>query len=82
LKEKIDHIFTKSEVLQEFQDVLGYYYLATTIDKNQKSQALVRVLDKVFKYAEKKQWPQKAVIFTRISPHSRSPREIVRKCWI
>lgn len=61
---EIDHKFTKEEVLQEFKDVLAYYHLATTIDKNQKSQALVGVLDKVFKYAEKKQWPQKAVIFT------------------
>lgn len=61
---EIDHKFTKDEVLQELKDVLAYYHLATTIDKNQKSQALVRVLDKVFKYAEKKQWPQKAVIFT------------------
>ena len=61
---EIDHKFTKEEVIQEIKDVLAYYHLATTIDKNQKSQALVRVLDKVFKYAEKKQWPQKAVIFT------------------
>ena len=61
---EIDHKFTKEEVIREIKDVLEYYHLATTIDKNQKSQALVRVLDKVFKYAEKKQWPQKAVIFT------------------
>lgn len=61
---EIDHKFTKEEVLQEFKDVLSYHHLANTIDKNQKSQALVRVLDKVFKYADKKQWPQKAVIFT------------------
>lgn len=61
---EIDHKFTKEEVIQEFQDVLRYYFLATTIDKNQKSQALVRVLSKVFKYAEKKNWPQKTVIFT------------------
>lgn len=64
VEREIDHKFTKEEVLQEFRDILGYYHLATTIDKNQKSQALVRVLDKVFKHAEKKQWPQKAVIFT------------------
>ncbi|OQW98817.1 MAG: hypothetical protein BWK68_00070 [Elusimicrobia bacterium A5] len=64
IEREIDHKFTRDEVSQEFRDVLGYYHLATTIDKNQKSQALVRVLDKVFKYAEKKQWPQKAVIFT------------------
>ncbi|MDP3729876.1 MAG: SNF2-related protein, partial [bacterium] len=64
IEREIDHKFTKDEVSQEFRDVLGYYHLATTIDKNQKSQALVRVLDKVFKYAEKKRWPQKVVIFT------------------
>lgn len=61
---EIDHKFTAEEVLKEFKDVLSYYHLATTIDKNQKSQALVHVLNKVFRYAEKKQWPQKAVIFT------------------
>ncbi len=64
VEREIDHKFTRDEVSQEFRDVLGYYHLATTINKNQKSQALVRVLNKVFKYAEKKQWPQKAVIFT------------------
>lgn len=61
---EIDHKFTKEEVLQELRDVLNYYFLASTIDENQKSQALIRVLAKVFKHAEKKVWPQKAVIFT------------------
>ncbi len=64
VEREIDHKFTKEEVINELKDVLSYYYLATTIDKNQKSQALVRVLDKVFKYADKQTWPQKAVIFT------------------
>ncbi|MBU1130736.1 DEAD/DEAH box helicase family protein [Patescibacteria group bacterium] len=68
LKEKvereIDHKFTKEEILTELQDVLYFYYLASTIDINQKSQALIRVLKKVFAHAEKKKWPQKAVIFT------------------
>jgi hypothetical protein len=64
VEREIDHKFTKDEVLQELKDVLSYYYLASSIDRNQKSQALVRVLDKVFKYAEKQSWPQKAVIFT------------------
>jgi len=64
VEREIDHKFIKEEVLQEFRDVLGYHHLATTIDKNQKSQALVSILDKVLRYAEKKQWPQKAVVFT------------------
>ncbi len=63
-KREIDHKFTREEVLQELKDILGYYFLAATIDENQKSQALVRVLDKVFKHADKTDWPQKAVIFT------------------
>jgi SNF2 family DNA or RNA helicase len=63
-KREIDHKFTREEVLQELRDILGYYYLASTIDENQKSQALVKVLAKVFQHAEKTQWPQKAVIFT------------------
>lgn len=65
IKEReIDHKFTKEEVIKEFEDVLSYYYLATSIDKNQKSQSLIRALQKVFDHAEKKKWPKKAVIFT------------------
>lgn len=61
---EIDHEFTKEEVISEFRDVLSFYFLATSIDKNQKSQSLVRALNKVFAHAEKKSWPKKAVIFT------------------
>lgn len=64
VEREIDHKFTKEEVMQELQDVLGFHFLASTIDQNQKSQALVRVLNKVFKHADKQGWPQKAVIFT------------------
>lgn len=65
IKEReIDHKFTKEEIIEEFKDVLGYYFLATSIDKNQKSQSLIRALNKVFDHAEKKKWPKKAVIFT------------------
>ena len=55
---------TKEEVLDEFRDVLGYYFLAQSITKNQKSQALVGALKRIFKHADKMKWPQKAVIFT------------------
>lgn len=61
---EIDHKFTKEEVLEEFRDVLSYYYLASVITENQKSQALVSILNKIFNYANKKGWPEKAVIFT------------------
>ncbi|TSC90374.1 MAG: helicase/type iii restriction enzyme [Microgenomates group bacterium Gr01-1014_5] len=61
---EIDHKFSKEEIISEFKDVLGYYLLATSIDKNQKSQSLIRALKKVFDHAEKKNWPKKAVIFT------------------
>lgn len=61
---EIDHVFTEEEIINELNDVLEYYFLATTISENQKSQALVRILKKVFDYAQKKRWPQKAVIFT------------------
>lgn len=63
-KETQQYEFTKEEVLQEFKDVLNYFYLATTIEKNQKSQSLLRILEKIFKEAEKRNWPKKAVIFT------------------
>lgn len=61
---EIDHKFTEEEIFTELKDVLRYYFLATTISTNQKSQALVRTLKRVFEYAQKKNWPQKAVIFT------------------
>ena len=61
---EIDHKFTKEEVQKEFEDVLIYHYLATTISVNAKSQALTNVLKKVFSYATTKEWPQKVVIFT------------------
>lgn len=61
---EIDHVFTKEEIFSELSDVLSYFYLASSISVNQKSQALVRGLKKVFEYAKKKNWPQKAVIFT------------------
>ena len=61
---EINHVFTSDEIIKEFKDVLSYFYLASTIDINQKSQALVRALKKVFEHALKKGWPEKAVIFT------------------
>lgn len=65
IKEReIDHKFTKEEIANELKDVLKFYFLATSIDKNQKSQSLIRALQKVFNHAEKKNWPKKAVIFT------------------
>ncbi len=65
IKEReIDHKFTKEEIIDEFKDMLGFYFLATSIDKNQKSQSLIRALHKVFDHAKKKKWPRKAVIFT------------------
>src|SRR3989344_2996476 len=65
IKEReIDHKFTKEEIISEFKDMLGFYFLATSIDKNQKSQSLIRALQKVFDHARKKKWPRKAVIFT------------------
>ena len=45
---EIDHIFTKEEIFSELNDVLNYFYLASSISINQKSQALVKVLKKVF----------------------------------
>lgn len=63
-EKEIDHKFMKEEVFSELKDVLTYYYLATTISVNQKSQALIRILKRVLSHAEKRQWPQKVVVFT------------------
>lgn len=58
------HEFTQEEVISELRDVLGYYFLASSITENQKSQALLKILKKIWKHADKMTWPQKAVIFT------------------
>ncbi|EKE13608.1 MAG: hypothetical protein ACD_12C00889G0002 [uncultured bacterium] len=63
-QKEIEHKFSKEEVLAEFKDVINYFFLASSISVNQKSQALVRSLKRLFEHAQKKEWPQKAVIFT------------------
>ena len=63
-KKEAHHEFTLEEVIAELRDVLGYYFLASSIQKNQKSQALLKILKKIWKHADKMKWPKKAVIFT------------------
>ncbi len=61
---EIDHEFTKEEVLEEFEYILRYLFLARSIQKNEKGQALIKALTRVFEVNKKHGWPNKAVIFT------------------
>src|SRR3989344_1488916 len=63
-KREIDHKFTKEEVLEEYEYILQYLFLARSIKKNGKGQALIKALAKIFEYNKKHGWPDKAVIFT------------------
>ncbi|MBM3227781.1 hypothetical protein FJZ27_02870 [Candidatus Peribacteria bacterium] len=61
---EIDHVFTEEEVQEEYSYVLSYLFLARSIRKNEKGQALLKALDRVFEVNQKRGWPDKAVIFT------------------
>lgn len=64
VEREIDHQFTKEEVLEELEYILGYLFLARSIRKNEKGQALLKALKRVFEVNKKNGWPDKAVIFT------------------
>jgi superfamily II DNA or RNA helicase len=63
-KREVEHTFTKEEVFEEYEYILSYLFLARSIKRNQKGQALINVLAKIFEYNDKQGWPDKAVIFT------------------
>ena len=61
---KTGHQFTEEEVKAEFNYILHYLFLAKSIQKNMKGEALVRALSRIFKFNHKQGWPEKVVIFT------------------
>jgi len=65
IKPRIDvELFSDEEIRKEIEELKSYYNLAVSIKKNAKGEALVKALHSVFKIAQEKNWPKKAVIFT------------------
>ncbi|MEW5706510.1 MAG: SNF2-related protein [Actinomycetota bacterium] len=60
----IQEEITEKALMAEIAELERYYNLAIKISKNAKGEALVRALNSIFAEAEKKDWPQKVVIFT------------------
>ena len=63
-KRRISNSFSDEEIKAEIEELENYYYLATSIKKNVKGEALVKALNSIFSLAQKKGWPKKAVVFT------------------
>lgn len=56
--------FKDEDIQKEIEELRSYYDLAVSIERNSKGDALITSLKSIFKIAEEKGWPQKAVIFT------------------
>jgi len=63
-KQRIGEHFTNEDIKKEIKELEGYYNLAKNITINTKGEELIRALKKLFANAKKKNWPQKAVVFT------------------
>ncbi|MCD6219839.1 DEAD/DEAH box helicase family protein, partial [Candidatus Calescamantes bacterium] len=65
IKPRIDiNLFSDEDIKREIDELKSYYNLALSIKKNAKGEALIKALHSVFRIAQEKNWPQKAVIFT------------------
>ena len=65
VKTRIDKtLFNDSDIQNEIDELRSYYDLAIKIKENSKGAALIKALKAIFKIAQDKNWPQKAVIFT------------------
>ncbi len=65
LKSRIDQvIFSDDDIQEEIEELESYYNLAVKIKENSKGKALIKALKTIFKIAEEKKWPKKAVVFT------------------
>lgn len=56
--------FSDADIQEEIDDLDQYHSLAIKIRDNAKSHALVSAVGSIFKEAQKRSWPRKAVIFT------------------
>lgn len=65
LKPRIDQsLFSDDHIRKEIEELESYYNLAVKIKENSKGKALIKALKTIFKIAEEKKWPKKAVVFT------------------
>ena len=56
--------FSKEEIKKEIEELKSYRDLAKNITRNAKGEALLIALRNIFLEAKKKNWPEKAVIYT------------------
>lgn len=56
--------FSDYDIKKEIEELRSYYKLAVSIKENSKGKALITALKSILDIAEKKGWPQKAIIFT------------------
>lgn len=56
--------FCNYDIKKEIEELKSYYKLAVSIKENSKGKALITALKSILDIAEKKGWPQKAIIFT------------------
>ena len=64
IKPEISFEFSDEEIKNEINELGNYHKLAVSIKENTKALALVKALKNLFREAQKRHWPQKAVIFT------------------
>jgi len=62
--EEIIPEFSEEEIEKEIEELKSYRDLAKSITKNAKGEALLVALRNIFLEAKKKNWPEKAVIYT------------------
>jgi adenine-specific DNA-methyltransferase len=60
----IPPLYTKEEIEEEGDTLLGFISLSLQINDNKKAEALKEALTKQFQKAKEEGWPEKAVIFT------------------
>lgn len=63
-KQRVGPSFTDEAIKDEIKELEEYYSLARGISVNTKGKELIKTLQKLFVDTKKKQWPQKAVVFT------------------
>jgi len=72
---RVSESFSDDDIRKEIEELKSYYDLALKIKDNSKGEALLRALKSIFKIAQEKNWPQKAVVFTE----SRRTQEYARR---
>jgi len=64
-KVRVDEaLFSEDDIQAEIDELKSYYDIAVRIKENSKGKALLKALKTIFAIAQKRDWPQKAVVFT------------------